>query len=64
MSLLLTVPEVAELLRKSETFVRRELTRKNLRGHKFGGEWRISEVAVDVYIEAHSNVPAVKGRAS
>lgn len=61
---LLTVPEVADRIRKSTEFVRRELNRKNLRGAKVGGEWRISEVAVDVYLEAHMNVPAVKGRAS
>lgn len=59
---LLSVPEVAERLRKSDEFVRRELTRKNLRGMKIGGEWRIAEHAVDVYLDAHANVPAVKRR--
>lgn len=57
---LLTVPEAAERLRRSERFVLDELRRKNLRGSKFGAGWRIAEVDVDVYIEAHMNVRKVK----
>lgn len=56
----LTVPEVAERLRKSHEFVRRELTRKNLVGSYYGGAWHVSEQAVQVYLSAHLNVQPVK----
>lgn len=56
---LLTVPEVAETLRRSDRFVLDELRRKNLRGIKAGG-WLISEVDLDVYIDAHANVSKVR----
>lgn len=59
---LLTVAEVAERLRVSPRFVRDELMREKLVGSRFGGEWRIAETAVDVYIEAHLNVRPVKQR--
>lgn len=64
MTTVLTVPEVAERLRKSHEFVRRELTRKNLVGSYYGGAWHVTEAALDVYLDAHRNVPAVKGRRS
>ena len=57
---LLTVHEVAERLKCSDRFVADELRRKNLRGSKVAGGWRISEVDVDLYIEAHANVRAVR----
>ncbi len=60
MSDLLTVPEVAERLRKSERFVKDELRRKNLRGSRFGGAWHVSDSDLKIYIEAHANVSPVK----
>lgn len=57
---LLTVPEVAAKLRKSNEFVLRELRRKNLRGARFGGAWHVSEESVIAYIEAHANVTKVR----
>lgn len=61
---LLTVPEAAERLRKSERFVLDELRRKNLRGARFGGAWHISEADLDVYIAAHMNVSQVARRSA
>lgn len=60
MTLLLTVPEAAERLRCSDRFVLDELRRKNLRGSKTGAGWRIAETDIDIYIEAHMNVRAVR----
>lgn len=57
---MLSVAEVAEMLRKSERFVADELRRKNLRGAKWGGEWHVSPADVDVYVEAHMNAPRVR----
>lgn len=57
---LLTVPEAAEVMRCSERFIKDELRRKNLRGSKTAAGWRISEVDIDVYIEAHANVRRVR----
>jgi excisionase family DNA binding protein len=55
----LTVTEAAEILRCSDRFVLDELRRKNLRGSKVPG-WRISEVDLDVYIDAKANVRSVR----
>lgn len=64
MSALLTVPEAAEKLRKSERFVKDEIKRKNLRAAKFGGQWHVTQEAIDSYIAAHMNVREVRGAAS
>lgn len=56
---MLTVPEVAEVLRCSERFVLDELRRKNLRGTKAPG-WRVSVTDLDVYIDAKANVAKVR----
>ncbi len=64
MSALLLVPEVAQQLRKSERFVRDELTRKRLVGSYFGNAWHIEQAAVDAYLAAHQNVTPVKRRRS
>jgi hypothetical protein len=63
---LLTVPEVAggEWLKCSERFVLDELRRKNLRGSKVAGSWRVSEADLLLYIEAHANVRPVRRVAS
>lgn len=57
---LLTPQEVAEQLKCSDRFVKDELRRKNLRGIKTGAGWRVTEADLDVYIEAHANVRAVR----
>lgn len=61
---LLTVPEVAERLRKADRFVLDELRRKKLPGSKYGGAWHVEESDLTTYIEAHRNVSRVKGKAS
>lgn len=60
MSPLLTVTEVAEILRCSDRFVKDELRRKNLRGAIIGGAWKVDPLDLDVYREAKSNVRAVR----
>ncbi len=57
---LLTVHETAEQMRCSDRFVLDELRRKNLRGIKTGAGWRISQVDIDIYLEAHANVRPVR----
>lgn len=56
---LLSVAEVATVLRKSPRYVLDELKRRNLRGAKFGGEWHIQPADVDAYIQARMNVRRV-----
>lgn len=57
---LLTVPEVSERLKCSDRFVLDELRRKNLRGSKVAGGWRVAEADIDAYIAAHANVRPVR----
>lgn len=47
----LTVPEVAEQLRMSKRYVRRQLESKALRGVKLGNKWRITQAAVDQFLD-------------
>lgn len=60
MSDVLTVSEAAVVMRKSTRFVLDELRRKNLRGSKYGGEWHITRVDLDAYVESHMNVAKVR----
>ena len=57
---LLTVREAAEVLKCSDRFVLDELRRKKLRGSKTGAGWRIAQADIDVYVDAHANVRAVR----
>jgi len=57
---LLTVPESAERLRKSERFVLDEIRRRNLRASKWGGAWHVTEADLQTYIDAHANVRPVR----
>ena len=59
---LLTIPEVERILRKKYRFVLNELTRGNLRGSHFGGQWHVTPADLDAYIEAHTNVRPVEKR--
>jgi excisionase family DNA binding protein len=56
---LLTADEVADQLRCTSWFVRRELTSGALRGSKVAGHWRVTQEAVDRYLLEHSNDTAV-----
>lgn len=60
---LLPPAEVAERLRMSPHFVHDELRRRNHRGIKVGGAWRIRSEDVDAYLEARVNVRPVRRRA-
>lgn len=69
---LLTVAEVADILKTSQQHVRDELNRKNLRGTKLahkedptrrknnGGTWRVSATDLQTYIDANANVTRVR----
>lgn len=52
---LLTVKEVARILRLSEEAVRRLLRSKQLRGYIVQGSWRTKKEYVDEYLERQSN---------
>lgn len=56
MSATLTVPEVADQLRMSERYVRRQLEAKALRGVKLGNKWRITQAAVDEFLNPPAKV--------
>lgn len=49
---LLTVPELAELLRESEYTVRERLRRGEIKGLRLGGTgpWRVTEKAYEAYL--------------
>lgn len=57
---LLTVPDVAAILKCSERFVLDELRRRNLRGSKPGNSWLIDEGDLDTYLDAKANVSRVR----
>lgn len=59
MTTLLKVDEVAERLRVTPWFVRRELSAGRLRGSKVAGHWRVPAEAVEQYLNEHSNIAAV-----
>ena len=62
MNELMTVPEVAARLRKTEAFVRDQLRKGKLRGSSFGSAWHVTEADLLAYIEAHANVRPVEKR--
>lgn len=47
---LLTVPELADLLRESEWTVRERLRRGEIKGHLVGRRWRVTEKAYEAYL--------------
>ena len=49
----MTVREVAELLRVHPTTVYRLVKRGVLPGFKFGGNWRVDREALDVWLSHH-----------
>jgi excisionase family DNA binding protein len=54
---ILTIPEVAELLRIAEKTVYALAQRGEIPGFKVGGQWRFSRAAIDSWIEARSRAP-------
>jgi len=55
---LLTLHEVADLLKVKESTVRAWIHDKSLRAVKFGREWRVAHKDLEAFLEAHANRPA------
>ena len=55
---ILTIPEVAELLKIAEKTVYALAQRRELPGFKVGGQWRFSRAAINDWIDARSRVGA------
>lgn len=58
MSTPLNVPEVAAQIRMSARYVRRKLESGELRGRKMGNRWRVTQAAVDDYLDPQRPAPA------
>lgn len=54
---LLTVHEVADLLKVKESTVRQWINADELRAIKFGKEWRVAYKDLEAYLNAHANKP-------
>jgi len=55
---LLTVHEVADLLKMKEATVRHWINDGALRAIKFGKEWRVAQKDLESFLNAHANRPA------
>jgi excisionase family DNA binding protein len=58
---LLTVREVADLLKVSEDTVREWIHNKSLRAIKFGREWRVVVRDLESYLNGRANRPPTNG---
>ena len=54
----LTVQDVAKMVRVSERTVWRELKAGRLRGTRFGGQWRILKTDLHAYLDQRATIPA------
>ncbi len=54
---LLTIHEVADLLKVNESTVRQWVRAGELRAIKFGKEWRVAHKDLEAYLNAHANRP-------
>lgn len=54
---ILTISELAELLKIAEKTVYVLVQRREVPGFKVGGQWRFSRAAIDLWIETRSRVP-------
>ena len=54
---ILTISEVAALLKIAEKTVYVLAQRREVPGFKVGGQWRFSRTAIDLWIETRSRVP-------
>jgi excisionase family DNA binding protein len=61
---LLTLHEVADLLKVKESTVRAWIHDKSLRAVKFGREWRVAHKDLEAFLEAHANRPADVGQSA
>ncbi len=55
---LLTIHEVADLLKVKEATVRSWINDKDLRAIKFGREWRVARKDLEEYLNVNANIPA------
>lgn len=60
---LLTVHEVAELLKMRESTVRSWINDGHLRAIKFGRDWRVAHRDLEAYLNAHANRDPEPGEA-
>jgi excisionase family DNA binding protein len=50
------VKELSDLLKVSEIHIRNIIRDKQLEAFKFGREWRVTEEAIQTYIEKNKNI--------
>jgi excisionase family DNA binding protein len=55
--ILLTPAQVSEYLQIDQCKITRWLRDAYLRGYKIGREWRIAPEDLEIFMEAHANVP-------
>jgi excisionase family DNA binding protein len=55
---LLTIHEVADLLKVKEATIRAWIQANDLRAIKFGREWRVAKKDLEAFLNAHANKPA------
>jgi excisionase family DNA binding protein len=60
---LLTLHEVADLLKVKEATVRTWINNGNLRAVKFGREWRVAHVDLETFVEDHATRPSQRAAA-
>lgn len=54
---MLTVHEVADLLKVKESTVRSWINEASLRAVKLGKEWRVAVKDLEAFVESHANRP-------
>ncbi|RED52156.1 helix-turn-helix domain-containing protein [Aestuariispira insulae] len=52
---MLTLHEVAELLKIKESTIRSWINNGQLRAYKFGREWRVAQKDLESYIQSHAS---------
>lgn len=57
---MLTIHEVADLLKMKETTVRTWVNDGSLRAVKFGRDWRVSQKDLEAFVEERVNRPSTK----
>lgn len=58
---MLTVHEVADLLKVRESTVRAWIHDNSLRAVKFGREWRVAHRDLEAFLDLHANRPPYEG---
>jgi len=56
---MLTVHDVAELLKVRESTVRAWINGSELRAIKFGRDWRIAYIDLESFVNSHENRPRI-----